>query len=167
MEKKDKSGIYILVFSLIAMALIIGVSIILYQKEVRDLDGHKDADIASIGNDYGSVVETDVELFRELRDSNMVSLIYVGRPTCSFCIQIYPNLQEVAEEHFIDFFYVNTDEWDPSDTRGVLSRAMNNFQGTPTLFIMYNGREVSSITGYRSVEFIVEWLTDNDFIREA
>ena len=108
---------------------------------------------------------TNINLFKEIRDSDKVSIIYYGRPTCPACVAYYPVLEEVAEEYNLDIFYINLDEW--SRTNGTAAtRIVNNFEGTPTTMIMFNGRQVAARTGRMDKEDLVEFLTNHNLIRD-
>ena len=101
----------------------------------------------------------NVSKFEELFEDDNSSLIYVGRPTCSFCVEMEPIIKEVAARENISTFYLNLDEITDTDRDRFLQ--MDSFLesgewGTPFLFVVSNGQisEVKQIgftdeAGYR------------------
>jgi len=168
--KKDNSGRNIAIISIVVIIGIIIVASIMHTVDLNKLSAYKEAEIFRIDTynnepaDHGMVVSIDVNKFLEIRDSDRVSIIYYGTPTCPACIRYEPILEEVAEAYNLHIFYINLSEWSQQNARAA-TRILNNFEGTPTTMIMFNGRQVSAITGLMEKSALVEYLTEHNLIR--
>lgn len=132
-----------------------------------DINAYKDAALYNNGNIQGELITTDVELFETIKNSDQVSIIYIARPTCSFCNKFSPTVQEVVKEYGIDIYYTNMDDWNPSDVNSKLISIVRNFQGTPTILIMYKGRQIDTLVGYTEKENFVNFLKSHELIKKS
>lgn len=82
-------------------------------------------------NQYIELMKEDVEIF-----------VYIGRPTCSYCVKSEPWLKSISYEMGKDIFYINIDEISESD-HGLLADITKGIyrQATP-LFIISKGNEI-------------------------
>jgi len=145
--KKDNSDVKILIGALAGIVLIIGLSVFFYLK----------GDNTPSNPDNSGIVVTDVELFKELRDGDELSVIYVGRPSCPACSAFFPNLEKLVDNHDVTIYYINTETWTNANLVGVLE-PIQDIPGVPTTFIMYDGESVDSQTKVMSYEDLVSWL---------
>lgn len=164
--KKDRTGLYMFIACVSVIAIVLVISLVMHNNDNNSSSDFANSEIFSAGNGYGSLIEIDVDLFKEIRDSDKVSVIYVGRPTCPFCLQYEPILHNVTEDTGLDIFYVNIDEWDSNDMNNILRPIMNNFTGVPRTFIMYEGNEVVYRVGVMQENELLRFLQDNNIIRE-
>jgi len=84
----------------------------------------------------------NVAKLEELFDSSESSLIYIGTPTCPFCVEMEPIIKDVATNESINTFYLNLDEMGEADQEKFMQ--INDFLasgswGTPLLFVVSNG----------------------------
>lgn len=86
--------------------------------------------------------------------------VYVGRPGCTYCVQIQPLLGQIQEEEKIVFNYLNTDTMSQDDINNLpkTAKAFEGKWGTPTLVAIVNGKEHSSLNGYSEIESIREFV---------
>ncbi|HPE15294.1 MAG TPA: conjugal transfer protein TraF [Bacilli bacterium] len=83
------------------------------------------------------------EQFMELYNSKeKASIIYIGRPTCSYCIKLSPVLKSVSTENNLDVYYINTDGIDSTEFAKI--NAADKFLsegswGTPLIMIVGDG----------------------------
>jgi predicted bacteriocin transport accessory protein len=156
---------------IISIIIIITISISLTLKnnnsnnETIDITAYKTADIYNNNNGVGELIDTDTELFEKIQASDKVSIIYIARPSCSFCNRFEPIVKEVAAEYGLDMYYTNIDEWAPNDVERYLYSTLNKFEGTPTVLIMYKGKEANISVGYQKKESFVNFLKSADLIR--
>ena len=115
------------------------------------------------GNDIGEVVVADINLFREIVDSNKLAVIYVGRPACPACARLFPTIEEVAEEQGVDFFYIDLDLWNQTDI-GFLFSILVGVRSTPTILVMQGEEVIDKIVGVHSNEAMVQFLENNEII---
>ena len=84
----------------------------------------------------------NVAMLEDLFEQTGTSLIYIGRPTCPFCLELEPTIKRVAAAEGIDTFYLNLDEMTEADHERFMQ--INQFLasgewGTPFLFVVDNG----------------------------
>ena len=142
----SKRAIYLLILFII---IIIIIPTLLLAKnnntnnEKIDITAYKTADICNDNDDVGELIDTDVKLFKKIQSSDKVSIIYMARPSCIFCNNFEPIVRETAAEYSLDMYYTNIDEWTSRDAEKYLYSTLNKFEGTPTVLIMYKGREAN------------------------
>ncbi len=159
---------YLLILSII---VIITISILLVLKNDNltnkniDKTSYKIADIYNNNNSVGELIDTDAELFEKIQASNKFSIIYIARPSCSFCNKFEPIVKEVAAEYGLDMYYTNIDEWSPKDAERYLYSTLNEFKGTPTVLIMYKGKQDNVSIGYQKKEEFVNFLKNANLIK--
>lgn len=98
-----------------------------------------------------------------------ISIIYVARPTCSYCQMFEPVLTEVLNEYkigveYIDISAISTqDEWNEFyNSNEFLS---SGEWGTPTLMI-YKNKELYKVNaGYVDKDTLVNFLVENELIK--
>lgn len=95
-------------------------------------------------------------------------VVMVGRPTCSWCMQFKPILEEVQTEYNIDIYYLNTDEMSSDEVTQYLTFDETSGQAggiaTPILLVTQNGAIVNRIDGYVDKASVVEFLQSEGII---
>lgn len=101
--------------------------------------------------------------------SKEVSLIYFGRPTCSYCAMLQPFLTEFNETYGLEYTYVNTDEEDMNDVEEALKMFNVKLEefGTPYLVITKNGAIVKEQKGYAERDVFFDFLKSNGMIEKS
>ena len=99
--------------------------------------------------------EYDVSMFTEISAEELVNLyngdekalIYIGRPTCGYCVAFLPSLQQAQEELGYKTYYYDisnvTDE-DYNNITGLNDFMANNFGYTPMVIVVQNGQILSA-----------------------
>jgi predicted bacteriocin transport accessory protein len=103
---------------------------------------------------------------KEVLSYNNKQAIYIGRPTCSFCVMFEPVLKEMKDEYNFNYYYINTDELTPSQTNDILNQLgidLNQF-GTPYIAFMENGKMVDNQIGYADAKTTFEKLKKNGYV---
>jgi len=82
--------------------------------------------------------------------SNEKSLIFIGRPTCSYCNLLQPSLDRLAQDYNFEYAYVNIDELNDSQYERVVKKFGQdpNTFGTPYLAVVESGKKVGEQKGY-------------------
>lgn len=107
--------------------------------------------------------------YMEIIKEDGISIIYVARPTCSYCQMFEPVLTEVLKEYkigveYIDISAISTqDEWNEFyNSNEFLS---SGEWGTPTLMI-YKNKELYKVNaGYVDKDTLVNFLVENELIK--
>ena len=119
--------------------------------------------------------EYDVSMFTEVTADELInlyngaekSLIYIGRPTCGYCVAFLPTLQQAQEElgyktYYYDISNVTNEEYDA--ITGLNDFMANNFGYTPMVIVVQNGQILSADgsgegwVGYAEYDAFIEYL---------
>lgn len=104
------------------------------------------------GNDEN---EYDVSMFTEISAEELVnlyygeekSLIYIGRPTCGYCVAFLPSLQQAQKDfgyqtYYYDISNVTDDQYNA--ITGLNDFMANNFGYTPMVIVVQGGQILSA-----------------------
>ena len=92
-------------------------------------------------------------------------IVLISQTTCSHCISYKPKLEDMANKHKIDIYYIDVDLL--SDEQRTQLGKYINYDGTPTTVFLKNGEETSAATrinGDASRDKIEKKLKSNGFI---
>lgn len=107
-----------------------------------------------------------MEDIEKMIKSDKKQLIYLGRPTCTYCQQFQPIIEELSDTYQYGYYYINTDDisgTNLSKILGLLKIDEGNF-GTPTLVVMQNGKQEAIQPGYTDREGLFKFLQENEII---
>ncbi len=111
----------------------------------------------------------DVVKYEELMKTGPNTVIYIGRPTCHYCEQLNPILEQITAEYNVVFNYLNTDEFKGNDraTFDNLSTYLDNNEkgATPILAVFNNGKFINKQVGYAPKDNVVKFLKDSNIIK--
>ena len=114
--------------------------------------------------------EISVSEYMKIIDEEDTSLIYIARPTCSYCQMFEPVLTSVLEKYKIGVEYIDIsaiatqEEWDKFYNSNEFLSAGE--WGTPTLLIYKDKKILDINSGYVEEEDLVKFLKDNKLIGE-
>lgn len=117
-----------------------------------------------IASDDNEVVKS----FIDVLNSSSKKLVYIGRPTCTYCQKLSPILESVTKEYNIDYYYINTDEIESNELSAILyklGKKSSSF-GTPYLAIVQNGEKISENNGYIEQSDLIEFFKKNSLVEE-
>ncbi len=136
----------------------------------------------SYGTGNGSSVNFEfnditIDEYLELMKSEEPLIIYVARPTCSFCQKQQPIIKKVGGKYNLDINYLNTEEfWDyeKEDYTEDGYKFINSNQvyideggfGTPNTLIVQNGKVVDAIYQLATEQELVNLFNKYGFINE-
>lgn len=176
LEKIYKLGKLIIVFlALILVTLILGVSKI-YSSGVTSNSNNSEE------SDYNT--EYDVSMFKEITASDIenktkdkLSVVYIGRSTCSWCAAFLPNLWKAQDEYGYTTLYVDIAKIIDFENGGVKDQDSydlmmsitgdgyekymeENFGSTPMILIMKDNKIINAQTGYSEYDAFEKVLND-------
>ncbi len=108
----------------------------------------------------------NIDEYLSLKKGSNLSIIYIARPTCSYCVKQSPILKNVAYLYNLEVNYLNTDELD-QEGFNKLAQSDEYFQGrwgTPTILLVKDDKIVSMSNGYRSKDALVTFFKENGLI---
>lgn len=176
-EKDVLNKIYKLGQVIVALLVIIIIALIF---GVSKLYSNNDSNTKD--TEYNT--EYDVSMFKEISASEIeentkdkLSVVYVGRSTCSWCAAFLPSLQKAQKEYgyetlyvdiakIIDFSNGDVIDQDSYDTMMALTGddydgyMKENFGSTPMILIMKDNKIVGAQTGYSEYEDFEKILND-------
>lgn len=125
-----------------------------------------EAESAAIKEDERkSLSEIGVSEYLEIYRGEENKIVFIGRPTCSFCTTATPILEHIAYLNQLDIQYLNTDNFTGDDqTNFVQSNEFFQSFGTPVLLIVSNEKIVASLAGLNTIENFTLFLQDHGFI---
>ena len=178
MDKDKKVGIAI-VISLVAILLI--ACCFIGKKGSSNINSSfanqsNDADeILNNAQDESSVItdddkkdfeSIDINQYLEFYKGNENKVIFIGRPTCSYCQIADPIVRKINKDYDLNIYYLNTDEFSGDDEATFVKsdEFLENGYGTPMLFIVSNNEIVDKVDGLTDTAHYIEFLTTNKII---
>ena len=121
-----------------------------------------------------TVNEISMEDYRELLADDDVSLIYIASPTCGYCAQQLPIMEELVSKYDFDVNYLNTAELSDKEVEeiyniyGSVQESVYSQEGlrTPTMLIVQNGKLLDMKLGGLELDKLVSWLQQYTEIEE-
>ncbi len=142
MSEKNKACV---VFSISTLLLIAIVSIFLWQlKEENKI----------------------VNNIKNIKNSSSPQIIYLTRPSCSYCNLLEPIMDDLKEEYNLNYNIINIDELSNIQLQKILKvlKINNNVFGTPYLSIVKDGKVVAEHNGFADENVIFEFFQTNGII---
>lgn len=112
--------------------------------------------------------EIDIDKYLALKEGSELSIIYIARPTCGFCVKQGPELKNVAYLYNLNINYLNTDELD-QDGFNKLIASDSYFSegfGTPLTLLVKDNKIVDKAEGYRTKDELITFFKTNNLIAE-
>jgi len=120
-------------------------------------------------NEMDDLEEIDVDEYLEMySDSDDLELVYVARPTCSYCQIAEPIVRKVAKDYDLDINYLNTDEFSGNDQNEFIEsdKLFAEGFGTPMLLLVGKDSIVDYVDGLSDTAGYVDFLEKNKLIEE-
>lgn len=102
-------------------------------------------------------------------------IIYVARPTCSYCQLESPIIKKIGNKYNLKINYLNTENFFDEETNNYTEEGLkfiNSHEvykegyGTPNTIIVQNGDIVDGVYQYVDEESLLKLFKDNGFINE-
>ena len=101
--------------------------------------------------------------------SDTPQVIYLTRPTCSYCILLEPITDDLKKEYNLNYNIVNVDEISNSQLNRILklfNRTIDTF-GTPYLVIVKDGEVIAEQSGFADEDVIFDFFQNNGIINAS
>ena len=176
MEKDKKIGTVIVV-SLVAILLI--VCCFIGKKDSSSSNFSKQSsstsDTLTNAQEESSVItdedkkdfeSIDVDQYIEFYNGSENKVVFIGRPTCSYCQIADPIVRKINKDYDLNIYYPNTDEFSGDDEATFVKsdEFLEEGYGTPMLFIVSNGEIVDKVDGLTDTAHYIEFLKTNNII---
>ena len=128
--------------------------------------------IAFIALIVGSVISSNIknkeiyEEFVEDLNSEEKEVIFLERPTCSYCQLTAPIMESLSEKYDFDYNDINTDQVKSSTLTKMLDKLGLSDEefGTPYIAIVQDGKVIASQPGYAEEVDMFKFFQDNGVI---
>ena len=105
--------------------------------------------------------------FKEAFNNEEPTLVYIGRPTCTYCQLLTPSINEMKERYDFDYLYINTDNMSQKYMNMIMADLELTKIGTPYLTIVNNTGIVDTQSGYSDYDELFKFLQKNSIIDES
>ena len=113
------------------------------------------------GDEYSEKIYTQ---FEQAFYGEENKLIYIGRPTCTYCALLDPSIKDMEERYDIEYIYIDTDEFASSYRNKVMNLLGLSEITTPYLAVVSNGKLVDSKKGNGEYSDYFLFLQKNNII---
>lgn len=166
---KVESTLQKIFYCLVVIAVILLVGVIGIFAGVENMNG------TSTKQDEEQVQEYDASMFKQVTPDEFVEafkgsetqVIYIGRPTCSYCAAFLPTLQQTQKDYNYTTLYLNIDEVDSSEISKIteLDEWLNTYYGTTPLVIVVKDGKIQGEgwVGYAEYDTFAAYLENLGF----
>ena len=107
----------------------------------------------------------DIDEYLEFLDSKDKHIVYVARPSCSYCQVETPIVKRIAGKYKLDIYYLNTEEFYDSELKDYtedgykLINSTDTFSegiSTPNTLIVQNGKVIDGEYGYVEEDSLID-----------
>ena len=116
-----------------------------------------------------------IDEYLDLMKSETKKIVYIARPTCSFCVKQSPILKRIASKYELEINYLNTETFydasiqDYTEDGYKLINSAEEYKegfGTPNTIIVQDGKIVDGIFQYAEANELKDLFERNGFINE-
>lgn len=166
---KVESTLQKIFYCLVVIAVILLVGVIGIFAGIENMNG------TSSKQDEEQVQEYDASMFKQVTPDEFVEafkgsetqVIYIGRPTCSYCAAFLPTLQQAQKDYNYTTLYLNIDEVDSSEISKItdLDEWLNTYYGTTPLVIVVKDGKIQGEgwVGYAEYDTFAAYLENLGF----
>lgn len=161
----------------ILLALIL--LIILFNIEPNGKEKKEKEDLYQIINnaqeESNNITEEEQKELKEIRVSEYLELlggtennmVFVGRPTCSYCQIATPIVKNIAYKYDLEINYLNTDNFEDEDGNNFINSSENFKEGfgTPMLLLVRDHKIQDMIDGLTDTKHYIEFFKKYGFIK--
>lgn len=112
--------------------------------------------------------EEKLQKYIEIIDKKDTQLLFLGRPTCSYCVQFQPVIDALKKDYDFKYQYINTDELSSKGLSKILSKLgidESEF-GTPYLSITKGGKVIAEQSGALERKELFDFLKEHELINK-
>ena len=166
---KVESTLQKIFYCLVVIAVILLVGVIGIFAGIENMNG------TSAKQNEEQVQEYDASMFKQVTPDEFVEafkgsetqVIYIGRPTCSYCAAFLPTLQQAQKDYNYTTLYLNIDEVDSSEISKItgLDEWLNTYYGTTPLVIVVKDGKIQGEgwVGYAEYDTFAAYLENLGF----
>ncbi len=141
---------------------------------IANVDSGSDSDNAETSAEESG--EYDVSMFDEvtvddideMKETEGLQVVYIGRATCGYCVAFLPSLQQAQSEYGYETKYLDISKITDEDGQNKVLELDNdekfiseNFGSTPMVLILEDGKLKDGWIGYDEYDAFTEFLEEN------
>lgn len=167
-EKVEK--ILKLIYVIFVLVLINTVILVTSNLKITIGDSNKESETTSEENqdyDVSMFEKVDFDKMMDKFESSDLEVIYIGRPTCGYCVKFLPVLQEAQKKFGYKTVYYDLTDVTQDETNKIIEKdnedefIKTNFGATPMVLLVKDGKLVDGWVGYSEYDSFAEFLTKN------
>lgn len=132
-------------------------------------------------NSYGAgaasykFIDITIDEYLEKLNGDEKSIIYIARPTCSFCTKQAPILKKIASKYELEIYYLDTTNFYDSSIQDYTEdgyKLINSSEvyqegfGTPNTIVVSNGEIIDGVYQYVEASELTSLFERTGFINE-
>lgn len=159
-----------MIYVIFVLVLINTVILVTSNLKITTGDSNKESETTSEGNqdyDVSMFEKVDFDKMMDKFESSDLEVIYIGRPTCGYCVKFLPVLQEAQEKFGYKTVYYDLTDVTQDETNKIIEKdnedefIKTNFGATPMVLLVKDGKLVDGWVGYAEYDSFAEFLTKN------
>ena len=114
--------------------------------------------------DVSMFEEIDASTLKDTFNSSDLEIIYIGRPSCGYCVKFLPVLKQAQSEFGYTTKYLDIEKISEEDANKIKDMddfLDENYGTTPLVILVKDGKLVDGHIGYAEYETFKEFLTKN------
>ena len=171
---KNKDTIKNIVIVVLILVIVIGGSFLASEfnggkaNTARTTEGSTTSDSDIPEDEQQAPTEIDIDKYLALKEGSDLSIIYIARPTCSYCQKQKPIIYHLIYQYQLPVNYLNTDELDEEGFEKLTNsdEYFSSQWGTPLILIVQNGNIVDKAPGYHEEQELITFFQNNGFINQ-
>ena len=125
-------------------------------------DYYEDKDDDVIEEVANSLKEIDFLEYKNMLNSGSNFILYVKQDGCSHCMNFTPTVEKVVKEYDVNLYCINLTYIGEYYSDFI---ELTNVEGTPTIIMYKNKKEVDRFSGGKTESFLVSSFKDNGYIK--
>lgn len=166
MEEKLKK-LQVCVYIIIGLLLVNTIALFAAIKDPVEKSGNTEKEESS-EYDVSMFTTIDADGFVEAFNGSEMSVVYFGRPTCGYCVQFLPVLQQAQADYEYKTLYVDISTISSDESKKITeldSFLSENYGSTPIVVLLKDGKIVDYQLGYTDYSTYAGMLEDNGFTK--
>lgn len=166
-----KDSIKTIIIVILVLVIVIGGSFV---ASMLGVNSENNIGGSSYGKEQESIPEDEqgdlnminIDQYLSLKQESNLSIIYIARPTCSYCQMQEPIVKNLVYLYNINVNYLNTDELDEDGFNQLIAsdEYFNEGFGTPLILLVKDNKIVDKAPGYHSKNELITFFQNNGII---
>lgn len=114
--------------------------------------------------------------YKKILKDKEINVIIVGKAACKYCMSAKPILNNISKAYKKEFKYLDLSDLSKDDVKAFFENIQKNgyddeslkesgIFNTPTILLTKDGKIISYLSGYRELDYYIEYLKENKAIK--